>query len=70
MDESERPRLLMDLVNDANNHEVLPVLDKFHEWKLAKGSVSISNIITMLHWNNSMSSLWYLCEGKCGPKLK
>ncbi|KAF7141680.1 hypothetical protein RHSIM_Rhsim06G0089800 [Rhododendron simsii] len=43
MDDTERPRLLMELCGDDNNRDALEVMKKFQAWKAEKGNISESS---------------------------
>lgn len=55
MNDTERPRLLMDLFVDPNNREANTVVNKFGEWKAEKGKTSFvyaGGHLVRLHINN------------------
>ncbi|KAF7114858.1 hypothetical protein RHSIM_RhsimUnG0074900 [Rhododendron simsii] len=55
MDDTERPRLLMDLIVDPNNREADKVVKKFDEWKIEKakmGFVYAGGHLVRLYTNN------------------
>lgn len=37
MDDTERPRLLLELCGDKNNRDALEVIKKFEAWKAERG---------------------------------